>query len=340
MDNTNERLGAEHLRLTHDGYFWEAFQTKRIAKAFLKKVLPWETLASLELDALSVERRHFSDELFKGMVADVIYRVPIRDTAGHVNFFVVIEHKSFQDFLTIFQLWGYVYQICRREFDAAKKRNKITPGYRLPPVIAIILHHGTSEFQGAPELSELFFPLTGIENHLPKLQAILVDLNAISDEDPLLDDPEVPELRVVMMVLKTIYRRDVALKIQDVLRELKPHSDDPSTRRLIRATWVYLANNAKHLKRNFDGLLDTFQEVVGETIMSTLVEMWMAEGEAKGKAEDVLRILVRQKGEVPDSLAERVREITDIGVLDRLFDLAFECESFDEFAGHLVDTQK
>ena len=103
----------EDLKLTHDGYFREAFQIKRFAIAFLKKKLPKETLACLDLKELTAERRDTTDELFKGVVADVTYRVPIKGTKECVNFFIVVEHKSRQDFLTIFQLWCYVYHICR-----------------------------------------------------------------------------------------------------------------------------------------------------------------------------------------------------------------------------------
>ena len=43
----------EDLKITHDGYFRETFQTKRLAKAFLKKVLPENigfTAVSMPLD--------------------------------------------------------------------------------------------------------------------------------------------------------------------------------------------------------------------------------------------------------------------------------------------------
>jgi len=183
--------------------------------------------------------------MFRDAVADVVYRVPIKETNEHVNFFVVVEQKSDQDALTIFQLGGYVYRICRRDFLAAVDRGESRAEYRLPPVVAIILHHGDSKFQGKTELSEL---------------------------------------RVVLMVLKTVLRQDVAVKIKDVLQELKSYSHDPATRRLIRTTWIYLANNAEHLKRSFDSMLDTFQELSREEVMPTMVEIWLAEGKAEGEA--------------------------------------------------------
>ena len=93
MDKESPSLiASEDLVLSHDDYFREAFQTKRLAKAFLRKKLPKETLAHLDLKKLIVERRHMTDDLFKDTIADVVYRVPIEGSKEHVNFFVVIEH--------------------------------------------------------------------------------------------------------------------------------------------------------------------------------------------------------------------------------------------------------
>ena len=329
-------ITSEDLKLTHDGYFREAFQAKRFAQAFLKKKLPKETLDRLNLKRLTVEKRDLTDDWFKDTIADVAYRVPIKGTKEYVNFFVVVEHKSRQDFLTIFQLWGYVYQICRREFLAAQKRGEVNAGYRLPPVIAMILYHGKSKFQGQTELSELFAPLPGLEDYLPKLQAILVDLSAIGDNDPLMNDPEVPEFRVVLMTLKVIFRKDVAMKIREVLEELKPYSDDPAMRRIIRATWVYLMNNAKHLRRSYSTLQGTFQKITGEKVMPTMVEIWKAEakaeGKAEGKAETVLKFLRARFKKIPKSVENTICKMKDPIALDSWAEHAAVCQSIDEFA--------
>ena len=86
----------ENLKLTHDGYFREAFQTKRFTTAFLRKKLPKETLACLNLNKLTAEKRDMTDDLFKGVIANITYRVPIKGRKECVNFFVVVEHKSHQ----------------------------------------------------------------------------------------------------------------------------------------------------------------------------------------------------------------------------------------------------
>jgi hypothetical protein len=333
MDNEkpSETIPAD-LKLTHDGYFRETFQTQRIAKAALKKVLPKTTIPHLDLDGLTIVERQRADVAFKELSADVIYKVPVRETKEYVNFFVVMEHKSFQDYLTIIQLWGYVYRICYQEFVAAKKRGENMTTYRLPPIVAIIVFHGKSAFKGATELAEMFLPLPGLEPHLPRLQAVLFDLSTIDDDDPILNDPEVPELRVVLMVLKTVFRKDVVMKVSDVLRALKPYSDDPATRRIILATWVYLANNAKHLKQDFETFLGTVQEVIGEKVMPTMVEIWRAEGVAKGKAEMVLTAVQKKFKDVPQEIEDAVLAMSDPIALKSLLEHAIDSDTLDEFS--------
>jgi len=108
------------------------------------------------------------------------------------------------------------------------------------------------------------------------------------------------------------------------------------TRRIIRATWYYLINNARYLKENFESLAGIFEEVVGEKNMSTMVEIWMAEGEARGeargKAEAVLTILRTKFKKVPKRVESAIRQMIDPIALDSLTAYAVESKSLDEFA--------
>ena len=206
----------------------------------------------------------------------------------------------------------------------------------LPTIVAIIVYHGETQFKGATELAEMFQSLPGLEPYLPRMQAILFDLCSIDDDDPILNDPEVPELKVVFMVLKTVFRTDVALKVGDVIQALKPHSDDPATRRIILATWIYLVNNAEHLRRNMDVLQDTFKEIIGEKDMPTMVEIWKAEGKAEGKAETVLTVLRAKFQDVPQEVESALCQMRDPIALDSWAAQAATSLSMEEFAEALL----
>jgi hypothetical protein len=336
---------TEPRPLNHDDFFTGTFKQKRLAKAFLRIMLPSELLACLDLDGLTAEPRHITDELFKTLVADVIYRVPIKATDKYVDFFVIAEHKSFNDAWTIFQLWCYVFYIVRQEFKKAKDAKQVNAGYQLPPVIAIILHHGRSRFTGKMELSELFVQLPGIEKYLPKLQAILVDLNTINDDD-IPDDPNAPELKLVLMALKIVFRKDAGTKIKEILEELK--SVDPVLQEAVRMVWFYFFANAEHMERDFNILYETIKKIVEVEPMPTMLEKWTAEavakgkaegkaeGEAKGKAEAgrnmVLTVLRKKFKKVPKGIEKAVLGMSDPIALESLLEHALDSETMDEFA--------
>ena len=102
-------------------------------------------------------------------------------------------------------------------------------------------------------------------------------------------------------------------------------------------TWVYLANNAKHLKRDFNSILGTFREITGEKDMPTMVQIWKAEGKAEGKAEwlakgKVLAALEVRFNKVPKKIENAVQSMTDLIALASLVEHAKTCKSLNEFA--------
>ena len=326
---TNPPEPSTELRqLDHNGFFTNTFQMKRLAKGFLRVVLPSELRERLDLDALTIEPRHKTDDVFKDRIADVVYRVPIKDTEHYVDFFVICEHKSFNDLWTIFQLWTYVYLIIRQEYQKVAEAGSgyVPADYRLPPVIAVILHHGESRFTGKTELAELFLQLPGIEKYLPKLQAVLFDLNAIADEDVPFD-PEVPELKLVLTALKVVFRKDVSTKITEILEELKPLTDDPVVRDVVRTVWHYLVCSATHMER-YEELFEIINNVVEVESMPTMLE----KAKTEGKAEMVLTALRKKFEHVPQEIEESVLAMSDPIALASLLEYVFDSDTLGEFA--------
>jgi hypothetical protein len=61
-------------------------------------------------------------------------------------------------------------------------------------------------------------------------------------------------------------------------------------------------------------------------------EQARAEGQAKGRAEMLLRALERRfRVAVPEELAARIRATTDLNLLEQWFDWTLEAVSFDDF---------
>jgi hypothetical protein len=240
---------------------------------------------------------------------------------------------------TIFQLWTYVYLVIQLEYRKVADAGTVPADYRLPPVIAIILHHGESRFTGKTELSELFLQLPGIEKYLPKLQAVLVDLSTIEDGDVPFD-PEVPELELVLTALKVVFRKDVSTKITEILEELKPISDDPIIQDIIRTVWHYLVYSATYSERDYEILYEIINNVVEVETMPTMLEKWSAERKttwkAEAKAESVLTVLRARFQTVPQEVENAIRQMNDPIALDSWAAQAATSLSMEEFAEALL----
>jgi hypothetical protein len=237
-----------------------------------------------------------------------------------------------------------VYLVVQQAYRKAENAGNgyVPAGYRLPPVIAIILHHGETRFTGKTELSELFLQLPGIEKYLPKLQAVLFDLSALEDADVPFD-PEVPELKLVLMALKIVFRRDAGTTITAILEELESASSDPLLQDIVRMVWHYFVASAKHMEHDYNILYDTVKKIVEVESMPTMLEKWSAERksewQADAKAETgqnmVLTALRKKFKNVPKEIEEAVLAKSDPIALASLLEHVFDCDTLDEFADGL-----
>ena len=335
MSEQKSKTDIPH-NLTHDTFFKEMFQMPQLAVAFLKKFLPQKTLEWLDFENLTIETKDFVDDFYRKTRPDMVYEMPIIGEEGKASVHVIIEHKSYDDCETIFQIWKYVHQLCLQDVESrledaeTKKRKPWSKSFRISPIIPIIFHHGAIPFTGEVELRELFYPLPGAEDFLPNQKAILVDLSKMKAEE-IPRDANVPELHIVLLIMKTISDKDdgrLGQKLDEILEELRPFSEIPMYGKLIRDFWFYAMNNVEKLeKTDVENLEIKIREITGDKTMPSIAQQYIQEG----KAEMLLRILTRRFRTVPKTLEKRVYTITDPERFDQLADFAFDCETLEDF---------
>lgn len=320
--------------LTHDRFFELTFQMREVATAFLRATLPKELSDALDLDALTPAPTDTIATHFRKMRADVIYNVPVRGSGEYVSVYVVMEHKSYDDFWAVHQAWQYAVQICYHAVKAVEKNNNIPASFRLPPVIAIIVHHGKTTFTGPTQLADLFKRIPGFETFVPHMQAILFDLTAMKESE-IPDDPDVPAMCAVLRIMQVIFQKQIGVKSREIIRELKERDSESKYYELLRIICYYVIQSGTEADEEDTQILtQTIKEVIGEE-MPTLVENWVAQGETKGKAESILLVLTTRFLSVPDSLEARVKAIKDVERLDELTRQAASCTSLEEFVASL-----
>ena len=330
--------------LSHDKFFQIVFQLRSLVIAFLKHVLPPKIVEQVDLDALIIERRHQINSLFKEVILDFLYRVPIRGRDAFVDFFIVLEHKSADSFWAILQVWFYAVAVFQSEYYKTKEEGRLNANYRLPPVIAIIFYSGETKFKGFLEVRDAITMLDGYEEFAPSMKAILYDLNKLH-YDEIANDEQVPELRFVLTIMKAVFDKNVVKKTKETIAEYKKFTNDPIKLRIMRTVAVYLYQNAKVLRKRgeSDIFLSIFKNYVGGQEMSVMVDQWLKEGiargEAKGAAEgkaDTIVLLLNSKfGFIPEEVENRINQITDIDRLNLLAKAILHCQSLEDFEKEL-----
>ncbi|SMB96732.1 Putative transposase, YhgA-like, partial [Desulfonispora thiosulfatigenes DSM 11270] len=142
MNNTENHLKTNK----HDLTFKEVFSQKRIAEDFLKNNIPKEALDIINLESLELQKASSTNKELKEIFFDLIYKVQINNQEGYISF--LLEHKSYKDKLTIFQVHKYILEFWT---NMVKKEGK----KELPIIIPIVIYHGQEKWNLKTDLREM-----------------------------------------------------------------------------------------------------------------------------------------------------------------------------------------
>ena len=342
----------------HCKYFTETFKNVMFAISFVTFALrDTLILPLLDLSKLKLEKRRFFDRnIFRESFADMIYSVPfINDPKRTMKAFILLEHKSYNDILVIFQVAYYTMQILFNDFVTHLKTSKSVINYRLPLVLPIIIHHGKYPFTGSTELRDLFPNVPEFLPYLFNLKAILIDLNRIPLEE-LPNDPNVWQLNVVLKVMKLVFNGDQRDDIEECFQTILPYigqSPEQKEFALLTVRYYWEASNsdpdwfAKMITNNYpeiNGDIDmlTMREQVYEKGRTAGREEGMEKGRKEGREEGreaqikiVRKILRARFGQVPVAISRKVREMSDSVAFQSLAVTAAICASLKEFQENL-----
>ena len=337
----------------HDIFIRWCFSNKDVVIAFCRWFLPADVLALIDLSKIRVESNSFIDNALKESYTDILLELPLTrriDGAPRVaQVYLLIEHKSASDGLSVFQVLRYMIRIWEEEERNTKKK----AGFLLSPIISVILHHGRTEFKEPLQFQKSVAAIPGMEDMIPKFQPKLIDLHKISGEELPKDDPR---LYAALAALQTVFEKELSPAFQDSLRQLAALCDDPGMQKFMETVLTYIITSARRMdQKKSRAVLAEIKNPKGEPIMATIAEGWKAdlkeeareeltaellakgraEGEAKGRVEGqanmIVRVLLRRFSEVPEDIQVAVREITDLDRLNTLADTAAVCQDLNEF---------
>lgn len=193
----------------HDLFFKDILSRKDEARDFMLHYLPEEVVGLLEADSLELAKDSFVDKELQERFSDLLYRVKLRSGRG-AYVYVLFEHKSGSEPLIALHLLRYMVKI----WEQWRKQGEVGP---LPPIIPWVVYHGRAQWRPALDLRSLFAPAGALSAFLPDFRYLLCDLSAYSDEAI----RGMVTLRVALLVLKYIFRKDLEDRLPGILGLLR-----------------------------------------------------------------------------------------------------------------------
>ena len=156
----------------HDSFFKFAFSKPHIARLFFRHYLHPDIVAAYDFTTLQEIDTSLIDKSLKTLRADLVYQVQsAKDSENRA--YLVLEHKSYADPWTGYQLFGYAKSLWDWE---RRDENRAT----LPAVIPLLVYHGKYSWQ-PPSLEDLIDAPECLSSLKPQFPFVLCDLN----RDPL-----------------------------------------------------------------------------------------------------------------------------------------------------------
>jgi len=329
-------------RSPHSEFFTDIIGRKENAQNLLKKALPADIQAHLDLDSLQVEKGSYVDEDQRNHFSDLIFSVNLRK-GDLAKIYCLLEHKSTPEIMVSLQVLRYMVL----EWHNIVKQREVV-GLCLPPIIPIVVYQGHRRWNvGSDFHSIIDFPSDSFRVLVPNFEYLLWDFTDVDDKK--LQDALI--LRYYVLICKAFSSEKLPDYLFELVEAFFKTLDSQTALEYIEIFFRYIVKSSEKVsKKDFKRALSQLTQG-GEKVMNTLAEQWKTEGreeilskkdqwekEAKiERSQEMLISAIQNKfGIIKPGLAARIRSIQSIETLDSLFNQVFFVEDKKEFS-KLVD---
>jgi len=312
----------EELHKPHDKFFRAVFTQKDNARDLLLSTLPQEILGLLDLRSIKVEDTIVIDSKLAERQSDLLIRTNLRGSP--VLIYILVEHKSYPDRWTLFQLLKYMVRIWERERSHHGKRKT------LPPIIPVIFYHGTRRWRLPLNFSSYFVPEDLLEQYIPKFHPVMVDLQQMEDQS-------LQGSVMVQMALKTLKYSLGNLRpyLVEILGSVSKLPMDEKHRAFLSKVLEYIIEGCKDVdeqdvEQAFLSIGSGEAREAYMTLAEQLIERGKREGKLLDKQEVLLKLLTQKFGAVADADKRKIMGIRDLDRLDQAIGLIFKTETIAE----------
>jgi hypothetical protein len=292
----------------HDALFRAVFGDPDNAAELLRSVLPAAITAAIDWRSLRRVEGSFVDEALRDKHADLLFCADINGKRTLV--YLLNEHKSEEDPWTSFQMLRYAVAIWERY------RREHPDELALPPILPVVLHHGTKPWRGPRDLRSLI-SLDGLPTEIAAMQP---DFEFQLDDLSALDDQALQARRMSVRALLPMLHLQCMRKNPDtgalllswraLYRRLLVTPGGRSIAHLLVSYTAAVSNDEpERLRRAFrqiEPAMETDYMTTAEQLIQRGLERGLQQGAAQG-ANLLLTILEQRFGPLSDAAVQRVR---------------------------------
>ena len=306
----------------HDRFFREVFSREDNARDLLMATLPQEIVGRLDLRKIIVENTSMIEKGQENM-SDLLIRTNLGNSSALV--YILVEHKSYANRWSVFQLLKYMVRIWERE--------RIRQGSvkTLPIIIPVLFYHGMRKWRMPLDFSSYFQPEEELSSHIPAFRPVMIDLQAMEDRD-------FRGSQMIQAVLKTLKysRRNLGAYLLEILRSVFAAPRDEKHRAFLESLFGYILAVGTDIDEQDVDRAFRFvgSHEVREAYM-TLAEQLIAKGMIKEKQEILLKQLEQKFGDVSEADKKKIEETKEPDKLDQALILILKSDSIEEILNPL-----
>lgn len=284
----------------HDCFFRENFGRPAIARDFLRHVLPAALLAEVDLTALIIAKDTYVSPDLRQVYSDLVYTVRYRE--GDLQIYLLFEHKSQPEHWVLLQLLRYIVA------GGDEYRKQHPKARHLPPVYPLVLYHGQQRWRVPGQFHDLVAPLpAALAPFVPQFRYALHDISPRGSSEI---KGEVLT-RLVQLALRHIFSDQPLERLRELLRLIEQVIDQPTALEILESLLRYYVQGTRRLdEQDVRMLLKETQS--GEPLMQTFIDKYieqgLKQGERRGEAAMLLRLIERKFGPPSERVRTRITQ--------------------------------
>ncbi len=323
----------EKLPTPHNNFFHFALSHLPTARSLIETQLSSAALAELELNSLQLETGSFIDSDLTEKFSDLLFSVRLasprtKSPDERALIYILFEHKSQSDPLTVFQLLSYMVRIWEK---------RLREGLRLCPIVPLVVYHGETGWTAAKSMRELLDAPKGLWEYQVDCRYPLLDLSQLTSGEIAGD----PILQSTLRLLKYSRSEQLVGMLEELLLTIAKSIQSNLLPEWLQAIGVYVMTvnksiDAQEYKERLNSILPVQYEPgsLADRLLTQGREEGREVGREEGREEGI------EEGLKKGKLAGKIQMLQELLGESVTTDQELQHDDLETLSNRLADLQQ